>query len=89
MYERMEKEIVDLGSAIERQEMEAYERELNAQVGQIITHRLSMLPKPMAEADEPARNTRRHSGATSGIKTILLRLKMPSVGVDSEGGCST
>ena len=39
-YERMEKEIVDLGHEIERQErIEAYERELNAHVGTPITSR--------------------------------------------------
>lgn len=39
-YEKMEKEIVDLGHEIERQErLEAFERELNAQVGTPITSR--------------------------------------------------
>ena len=46
-YERMEKEIVDLGHEIDRQEkMDTFERELNAHVGTPITSRPDNNSKP-------------------------------------------
>ena len=58
-YERMEKEIVDLGHEIERQErIEAFERELNAHVGSPITSRPENAPKAQMKAGRASQEYR-------------------------------
>jgi HK97 family phage major capsid protein len=86
-YERMETEIVDLGHEIERQErLDAFERELNAQVGSPITSRPE-IPKrdeKTGKASQAYRkafwNLIRSRGNTPDLQNAL------QVGTDSEGG---
>lgn len=88
MYERMEKEIVDLGSAIERQErLEAYERELNAQVGQIITHRPIDASKAYGGSGRASEEYKKAFWSHLRYKDNPVEIKNAlQVGVDSEGG---
>jgi HK97 family phage major capsid protein len=87
MYERMEKEIVDLGHEIERQErLDAFEREMSAHVGTPLTSRPETLTK-----DE---KTGRASDAYKKAFWNHLRMKdnLPDlrnalqIGTDTEGG---
>ena len=87
-YERMEKEIVDLGHEIERQErIEAFERELNAHVGSPITSRPENAPKAEKKAGRASQEYRsafwnhmRRQGNEFEVKNAL------QVGTDTEGG---
>ena len=87
-YERMEKEIVDLGHEIERQErIEAFERELNAHVGSPITSRPENAPKAQMKAGRASQEYRsafwnhmRRQGNEFEVKNAL------QVGTDTEGG---
>ncbi|PKL22159.1 MAG: phage major capsid protein [Spirochaetae bacterium HGW-Spirochaetae-4] len=87
-YERMEKEIVDLGAEIERQErIEAFERELNAHVGYPITSRPENAPKAEKKAGRASQEYRsafwnhmRRQGNEFEVKNAL------QVGTDTEGG---
>jgi HK97 family phage major capsid protein len=87
-YERMEKEIVDLGHEIERQErIEAFERELNAHVGAPITSRPENAPKAEKKAGRASQEYRsafwnhmRRQGNEFEVKNAL------QVGTDTEGG---
>jgi len=87
-YERMEKEIVDLGHEIERQErVEAFERELNAHVGSPITSRPENAPKAEKKAGRASQEYRsafwnhmRRQGNEFEVKNAL------QVGTDTEGG---
>ncbi len=87
-YERMEKEIVDLGREIERQErIEAFERELNAHVGSPITSRPENAPKAQMKAGRASQEYRsafwnhmRRQGNEFEVKNAL------QVGTDTEGG---
>ena len=86
-YERMEAEIVDLGHEIERQQrLDAFERELNAQVGSPITSRPE-IPKQdekIGRASQAYRkafwNLIRSRSNTPDLQNAL------QVGTDSEGG---
>ncbi len=86
-YERMEKDIVDLGHEIERQErMDAFERELNAHVGIPITSR----PDNSKPEQKPGRASSEYGKAfwnqmRSRINTPDLRNTL-QIGTDSEGG---
>lgn len=87
MYERMEQEIVDLGHEIERQErLEAFERELNAQVVMPLTHRpeTPMRDEKIGRASDTYKqafwNLIRSRGNTPDLRNAL------QVGTDSEGG---
>ena len=87
-YERMEAEIVDLGAEIERQErIEAFERELNAQVGSPITSR----PEGTKKADKKA-GLASDEYRTAFWNHLRRRENAPDlrnalqVGTDTEGG---
>ncbi len=87
-YERMEAEIVDLGAEIERQErIEAYERELNAQVGRPITSRPETAPKGEKKtgraSDEYRQAFWNHLRRRENDPMLRNALQ---VGTDSEGG---
>mgnify|MGYP000725313053 CR=1 FL=1 len=88
MYERMEKEIVDIGHEIERQErMNSYERELNAHVGTPITSRPDSAPKAEPKTGRASKeyqkafwNQLRRRENSPELRNAL------QVGTDTEGG---
>ncbi|NBK24809.1 MAG: phage major capsid protein, partial [Spirochaetia bacterium] len=87
-YERMEAEIVDLGAEIDRQErIEAYERELNAQVGRPITSRPETAAKGEKKtgraSDEYRQAFWNHLRRRENDPMLRNALQ---VGTDSEGG---
>ncbi len=87
MYERMEKEIVDLGHEIERQErVETFERELNAHIGSPITSR----PEVPKSEEKTGRASEAYKKAF--WNQLRRRESIPEfrnalqVGTDTEGG---
>ena len=87
-YERMEKEIVDIGHEIERQErMDSYERELNAHVGMPITSRPESAPKAEQKTGRASKEYQKAFWNQLRRRENSLELRNAlQVGTDTEGG---
>lgn len=87
-YERMEKEITDLGGEIERQErLDAFERELNAHVGMPITSRPETISKEAPKSGRASDEYRKAFWNQMRRRENEMQLRNAlQVGSDTEGG---